>query len=305
MTSWQPGEVRLLPLDAFGLRYRRYRLPDAEAETAMARSLERYGQIAPLVVCLREETPEVLDGFKRLTAARLLPALRGLSAQLLAADERAAKAAIYGLNRGSRPVQPLEEAWVVHALVREDGLNQVETAELLGRDKSWVCRRLALVERLVEEARVDLGLGLLTPTASRALVRAARGQPGRGAGLCASADVDHRRAARRGCPDPGRSQPGAGEVHPAQPREALAQSQATGVRPQDPRLSAAGNRVARHRDHLLEQLARMESWLRHRGRAELTVPDRSLLADGFGRLVRDAGTVATLAVDLYEEMRLP
>jgi hypothetical protein len=52
-------------LDAFQLRYRRYRLPDAEAETAMARSLERYGQVAPVVVCLREETPEVLDGFKR------------------------------------------------------------------------------------------------------------------------------------------------------------------------------------------------------------------------------------------------
>jgi hypothetical protein len=91
----------------------------------------------------------------------------------------------------------------------------------------------------------------------------------------------------------------------AQPREALAQSQATGVRPQDPRLSAAGNRVTRHLGQLLEQLARMESWLRHRGRAELTVPDRSLLADGFGRLGRDAGAVATLAVDLYEEMRLP
>src|SRR5947209_15173568 len=153
MSDWEAGQVRVLPVDAFGQHYRRYRLPDAEAEAAMTRSLERYGQVAPVVVCLREEAPEVLDGFKRLTAARALPGMRGLSARLLAADERAAKAAIYGLNRGSRPVQELEEAWVVHALVREDGLNQVETAELLGRDKSWVCRRLALLERLAEEAR--------------------------------------------------------------------------------------------------------------------------------------------------------
>ena len=47
----------------------------------------------------------------------------------------------------------------------------MEAAELLGRHKSWVCRRLALLERLGEEAREDLRLGLLTPTAARSLVR--------------------------------------------------------------------------------------------------------------------------------------
>src|SRR4029079_14525318 len=99
MPDWAPREVRVLPVDAFGLGYRRYRLPDAEAEAAMARSLERYGQIAPVVVCLREETPEVLDGFKRVAAARALPGLPTLSARLLAVDDRSAKAAIYGLNR--------------------------------------------------------------------------------------------------------------------------------------------------------------------------------------------------------------
>jgi hypothetical protein len=82
-------------------------------------------------------------------------------------QQPASKAAIYGLNRGGRPVQELEEAWVVHALVGEEGLTQVEAAELLGRDKGWVCRRLALVERLAEEAREDLRLGLLAPTAAR------------------------------------------------------------------------------------------------------------------------------------------
>src|SRR5262249_57877151 len=86
----------------------------------------------------------------------------------------------------------------------------------------------------------------------------------------------------------------------ARPREALAQTHAGGVRPYDPRLSGAGNRVARHLGQLLEYLARMENWLRHRGRADLTPPDRGLLADAFGRLGCDAGAVATLAADLYE-----
>ncbi len=66
-------------------------------------------------------------------------------------DERSAKAAIHGLNSvGGRPSE-LEEAWLVQALVREDGLTQVEAASLLNKHKSWVCRRLALLERLSSE----------------------------------------------------------------------------------------------------------------------------------------------------------
>jgi hypothetical protein len=65
----------------------------------------------------------------------------------------------------------LEEAWIVFALVREDGLSQAEAANLLGRHKSWVHRRLALLERLCEEGREDLRLGLLSVTAARQFVR--------------------------------------------------------------------------------------------------------------------------------------
>jgi hypothetical protein len=64
------------------------------------------------------------------------------------ADERTVKAAIYGPNRAGGRTRELEEPWIIHALVREDGMSQVEVAELLGRHKSWVCRRLALIERL-------------------------------------------------------------------------------------------------------------------------------------------------------------
>lgn len=127
------------------------------------------GQIAPVVVCLREETPEIVDGFKRLAAARTLPRWTDLAARLMAADERTAKAAIYGLNHTGRHTQELEETWIVFALVREDGLTQGEAAELPGRHKSWVCRRLALLERLDEAARDELRVGLRGPTAARAM----------------------------------------------------------------------------------------------------------------------------------------
>src|SRR5436309_11222094 len=85
------------------------------------------------------------------------------------------KAAIYGLNRAGGRTRELEEAWIIQALVREDGMSQVEVAELLGRHKSWVCRRLALIERLGPKAKDELRVGLLSPTAARQIVRLLQG----------------------------------------------------------------------------------------------------------------------------------
>src|SRR5437762_1885373 len=52
-----------------------------------------------------------------------------------------------------------------------DGLSQVEAAQLLNKHKSWVCRRLALLERLGVEAQAELRLGLLSPGLARQLTR--------------------------------------------------------------------------------------------------------------------------------------
>src|SRR5205807_658268 len=112
----------------------------------------------------RAGAPDVVSYFPR--SGRALPCPgppesrgrggRGLSVRLLAADGRVAKAAIYGLNHTGRHTREWEEARTVFALVREDGLTQVEAAELPGRHKSWVCRRLALVERLADPVKGDL-----------------------------------------------------------------------------------------------------------------------------------------------------
>jgi hypothetical protein len=52
----------------------------------------------------------------------------------------------------------------------------------------------------------------------------------------------------------------------------------------------------------LEDLGRIENWLRHQGRAGLTPCDRLVLTPAFARLGRDASTVAALAEDLIAEM---
>ncbi len=76
---WAPESLLELPCAQIGECYGRYRLHQPEAERAMARSLDRYGQLSPVVVCQREGHYELIDGFKRLGAARGLTSMSHLS----------------------------------------------------------------------------------------------------------------------------------------------------------------------------------------------------------------------------------
>jgi ParB-like chromosome segregation protein Spo0J len=293
---WANENLLQLKPEEIGEHYGRYRLHAPEAERAMAKSLERYGQLSPVVVCRRNERYELIDGFKRLAAARRLAQIDFLSARLM-------EAAIYGLNRaGGRP-RELEEAWIIHALVREDGMSQVEVAELLGRHKSWVCRRLALLERLGSKARDELRVGLLSPTTARQVVRLPQGNQtevldAMRREALSGAEVKGLVDLWLGCAD--RSQQ---QYILAHPREALSQAKGITQPGRDPRLSEAGNQVWKRVGLLLDVLGRMEVWLAHHGRAGLTPEDRAILAPRFEKLSRDAASVAALSLDLVGEMK--
>jgi ParB-like chromosome segregation protein Spo0J len=301
---WAEDGVRELALEDIGEHYGRYRLHIPDAERAMARSLERYGQISPLVVCLRMGHYELIDGFKRLAAARTLSRMSRLSIRVILVDERGAKAAIYGLNRAGGRTRELEEAWIVHALVREDGLTQVEVAELLGRHKSWVCRRLALIERLGSEAKDELRVGLLCPTAARQIVRLPEGNQAEVLRVIrreALSTVELTAMVDLLLECPGRRQQ---EFILQNPREALSQKKGfVAVSSRDPRLSPTGNDVFKRLAILIEMLAKMEVWLTTRGRTALTPSDRTLLGPRFERLARDAASVSALSRDMTSELQ--
>jgi ParB/RepB/Spo0J family partition protein len=301
MPAWQQGAVRPLALEDLGERYRRYRLSDPTTEDAMARSLRQYGQLSPVVVCLREGRPEVLDGFKRRTAAALLP-WPTLSVRVVDVDEAQAKAAIYGLNRTGSRAQPLEEAWIVQALVREDGLTQVQAAELLGQHKSWVCRRLAFLERLADDVKAELRLGLLAPSLARQLTRLPVGNQ------TAVLTTVRREALTvleaRGVIDLLRgANPEQEQFILTQPREALLQAEGVQGPIRDLRLSPGGNRVARHLRSVLDALGGLANWLRYPGLAELKRCDRLLLGPRFERLSQETHLVAALVDDLLGDLQ--
>ena len=238
-----------------GQAYRRYRLADPPAEEAMAGSLRRWGQLSPVVACVRDEQLELLDGFKRLAAARQVAGLTSLSVRVLEVDEPTAKAAILGLNRDQRRGAGIGGSVGRAGLVRDDGMTQVEAAHLLGRHKSWVCRRLALLEKLSVAVKEDLRLGLLGPSLARQLTRLPAGNQEAVLALTRRETLTAQEVS--GVIDllQGASDEQAAFVL-AQPREALAQAQGVPAALRDPRLSRAGNWLARQLTQALEALVR-------------------------------------------------
>ena len=150
-----------VPLGKISERFGNLRIINPQADRAMLRSMEKYGQMTPVVVSRMEKDHyELLDGFKRLRAGRAL-SLASLNARILNLGIRAGKVAVMQLNWIGKSISSMEEALVVHSLYHEDGLTQVEIATLLGRHKSWVCRRVSLIERLSDEVQENIKIGLL------------------------------------------------------------------------------------------------------------------------------------------------
>jgi ParB/RepB/Spo0J family partition protein len=305
MEEWQAGQIRPVPLDELGSHFRRYRFRVPQAVDSMAQSLRRWGQCAPIVVCWRQEKPEILDGFTRWEAARQLRGMTTLSARLIEADDRRAKAAIYGLNQAGRRPHELEEARIVQALVHEDGLSQVEAAELLGRHKSWVCRRLALLEKLAEDVRQELEVGLLSPSAAREIARLPAGNQ---TDALAVARREALSAAELGGVVQLLLSAATAEQRSyvlTKPRQALKDSAGVQRDGWDPRLSPLGNRVSRQLAGLLDQLSEMENFLECRGRASLVACDRLVLQPVFERLSNHATRVAAKSSAMAREMAEP
>jgi ParB-like chromosome segregation protein Spo0J len=169
---------------------------------------------------------ELVDGFKRLAAAEAL-GWAAVSIVVRPLDEMGQWAAMLPLNRGPVSMTTLEEALVLREMVKT-GLMQTEVASLCARHKTWVSRRVGLVDRLHPELIEALKLGLLHPGSVR-LPLSLPGQPARGLGggaERAARPAGH--GAARGTVAPGEGAAGApdapvgaaGEPAPAPPGDA-------------------------------------------------------------------------------------
>jgi len=152
-------------LHRLDLRFAPLRIQQAKAVDALARSMESSGQLIPVVAVAEDKDCWVLvDGYLRIAALRR--AGRD-TAWVELWDCALHQALLWVLARvQARPWQAIEEACVVRELVIGYEQSQREVARQLGRDVSWVNRRLALVEGLPEELLNAVAQGRLSVSAA-------------------------------------------------------------------------------------------------------------------------------------------
>jgi ParB-like chromosome segregation protein Spo0J len=158
----------LLPISSLRTSMEHVRCRHPALIDRMVGSLCAHGQLTPLVAVKRPGALEIVDGFKRLAAARRME-WPELAVSTILVDETTQWATMLALNRGPQSMSELEEALILRELVQH-GLTQVQIGELVQRHKSWVSRRIGLVERLHPELVEGMKLGVLAPGIARRLL---------------------------------------------------------------------------------------------------------------------------------------
>jgi len=157
-------------------RYAHTRIAEPAAVRRLSQSLERFGQLSPVIVvpedaACEEDLPRrfvLLDGYRRFEALRHLRR-DTLLAQVWDLAEPEALLRLLG-ERRDRPWQAIEEAQLLAELRTRFGLSLERLASRVGHDAAWVSRRLSLVDCLSPEAAAAVAGGQLSPWAAMRVV---------------------------------------------------------------------------------------------------------------------------------------
>jgi ParB/RepB/Spo0J family partition protein len=166
-----------LDLHALIPRFAALRLHDPARLGRLKASLERQGQLVPVVAVPEADKQGhwvLIDGYRRREALQSL----GEDRIWVAAWERSVDEALLAcLARApDRTWEAIEEAALIEELARRHPLQAI--AQQLGRDVSWVSRRLSLIKALPEDLLAQVRQGKLSLwAASRILVPLARANP--------------------------------------------------------------------------------------------------------------------------------
>jgi len=121
----------------------RSRLKNRKAQLKLIHSLEVHGQIRPVLAIKKEEKLFLLDGHLRVEALRKC-GKDTVWVELVACDLANGLLMLLARNQ-SRQWEPLEEAELIRQLIDDHGMSGVEVARAVGKDPSWVSRRLTLL----------------------------------------------------------------------------------------------------------------------------------------------------------------
>ena len=169
--------IETLEIGQLDLRYAHTRIRRPEALLPLMRSLEQWGQIRPVSVVPSDPPCHVLvDGYLRVEALRRCGKDMVLAEVWLCGEMEALLQVLMRVQE--RRWEALEQASLIRELHERHDLCQDKIARLLGKDKSWVCRRLSLLCALPDDVLDAVRSGHLSPwAASRVLAPLARANP--------------------------------------------------------------------------------------------------------------------------------
>src|SRR3989337_870043 len=170
-------EVKEIEIAQLHLRYAHTRIEWPQKVLALASSMERFGQILPVIVLREGDNSFVLiDGYLRVKA--LKRCLRDtVTAEIWEGKEEEALVQILARDN-SRKWDLLEEAALLRELHDHSHLSQSRIASMVGRKQSWVSGRLALYSALSEDLLESIRKGAIsTWAATRVIAPIARAIP--------------------------------------------------------------------------------------------------------------------------------
>ncbi len=169
-TKNQINEVDIHLLD---LRYNHTRIKNEKILVTLTNSIRVYGQIVPALVVSEQDRYTLIDGYKRLAALKVC-GHDCISIQIMDTEESSSLILLLAQNNEYK-LEAIEQAALIQELRERFRFSFSEIGERLGRSKSWVKRRLDLVESLPDEVHQAVMTGKLSSwAASRILVPLAR-----------------------------------------------------------------------------------------------------------------------------------
>lgn len=152
-----------IDLHQLELRHEELRIVDADRRRRLIASVAEIGQQVPVIVVHDDEQVVLIDGYLRVEALRRLG--RDTAAATTWPVTEAEALLHHHHLAAAAGRSALEDAWLLSRL-RWHGLDLDELARRLCRSKSWVSRRLALVDELAAAVQTAVRAGTVSPHAA-------------------------------------------------------------------------------------------------------------------------------------------
>lgn len=286
-----------IPLSKFDLSLSEMRVMNIARVAQVEKSMRMHGQLQAVVARLCNGNFQMIDGFKRLYVAQDLM-METLQCRVLEIDLRQAKVLLLSYNHSNQSMEVWEEAVVLKDLLKTHNLDQGRLASLTGYSRSWVSRRLALIDKIDDGVSIEIRMGTLTSSHARALIRLPRDKQCEVARVITTYGLSSRLSnslvdAFLKADD---------ELQQryilSHPDKVLANKPETPEDNYDPRLSRYGNDLRKSIAYMIQSVHILLSRLSDQRLGELNQVEKTIIAPGFEKTLSYLARLREAAVEL-------